>query len=334
VSALLLSFRCLLAVVFAAAGVAKLLDLAGSRQALEEFGVPMPLARLGGFLVPLAEIAVAVALVPAPSARWGAGGALGLLVAFVAGISRARAQGRTPECHCFGQLHSAPAGPATLVRNVILAALAIAVLTAGAGPSLGRGLTSVQVALIVSAAVGTLLALAVTELWFDRRRLRVDLDAATAAARVPGLPRGAAAPEFVLDRVRGSSGSLAELVERRRPTVLIFASTRCGPCLQMLPQLARWQSSLEDSISLAAIFSGEPGEIERLAEEHDLSCVLAQERDEIFELYALRATPSAVLVGPQATIASAPAEGVPAIEALVRSAIAQTGRGQLVVHRG
>ena len=119
-----------------------------------------------------------------------------------------------------------------------------------------------------------------------------------------------------------------------RPSVFVFVSTRCGPCLEMLPALARWQESLTDSVTLAAIFSGEAEEIERLCQENELSRVLAQEADETFTAYALRATPSAVLIDANGVIAGAPAEGVPAIEALIRSAVAQSEPRGIVVHAG
>src|SRR5205823_5892408 len=41
------------------------------------------------------------------------------------------ARGRRPDCHCFGQLHSAPAGWPTLIRNLVLAAIAGAVVAFG-----------------------------------------------------------------------------------------------------------------------------------------------------------------------------------------------------------
>ena len=113
-SVVVLLARLVLAVVFLVAGIAKLADLAGSRQALRDFGVPAKLSTPFGVLLPLAELAVAVALLPAASAWWGALGALALLLVFVAGISYALLRGRTPECHCFGQLHSAPVGLPTL----------------------------------------------------------------------------------------------------------------------------------------------------------------------------------------------------------------------------
>src|SRR3954470_21076591 len=120
----LLFARLLLCAVFLVAGLAKLADLAGSRQAMRDFGVPNKLADFFGLLLPLAEIAVAVALVLPLTAWWGAVGALALLLIFVAGIGYNLAQGRTPDCHCFGQLHSAPAGWTTLTRNLVLAGVA------------------------------------------------------------------------------------------------------------------------------------------------------------------------------------------------------------------
>src|SRR5438874_1902727 len=120
----LLCARLLLAAVFLVASLAKLADLAGSRQGLGDFGVPAWLAAPLGVLLPLAELAAAVALIPTVSVWWGALGALLLLLAFVAGISYNLARGRTPDCHCFGQLHSAPAGWPTLARNAVLAAVA------------------------------------------------------------------------------------------------------------------------------------------------------------------------------------------------------------------
>ena len=74
---------------------------------------------------------MAAALIPAASAWWGALGALALLLLFVAGISINLARGKKPECHCFGQLHSAPAGWRTLARNGALAAIAGFVLWEG-----------------------------------------------------------------------------------------------------------------------------------------------------------------------------------------------------------
>ncbi len=123
-SLLLLLLRLFLAGIFAVAGAAKLADLAGSRQAMRDFGVPAKLADIFGVLLPLVELATAAALVVPLTAWWAAVAALALLLIFVAGIGYNLAQGRTPDCHCFGQLHSAPAGWSTLIRNLVLAGFA------------------------------------------------------------------------------------------------------------------------------------------------------------------------------------------------------------------
>src|ERR687883_284484 len=102
----------------------KLTDRSGTRQALIDFGLPTSLAVPLGLLLPIAELAVAAALIPTSTALWGGVGALALLLLFIVGISINLARGRKPDCHCFGQLHSAPAGWKTLARNGALAAVA------------------------------------------------------------------------------------------------------------------------------------------------------------------------------------------------------------------
>jgi Methylamine utilisation protein MauE len=127
----LLVSRLLLACVFLIAGVAKLADLAASRRAVAEFGVPERLVGVVGVGLPVFELLVAVALIPSGSARFGALGALSLLVVFVVGIALALRRGTEADCHCFGQLHSAPIGWRTLVRSGVLAAAAALTVLAG-----------------------------------------------------------------------------------------------------------------------------------------------------------------------------------------------------------
>src|SRR5260370_36719025 len=97
----LLLARLLLAVVFGVGGLAKLGDRAGSRQALIDFGGPARLVTPLAVLLPLAELAVAVALIPTASAWWGALGALALLRLFITALRYNLARARTPDFHCF-----------------------------------------------------------------------------------------------------------------------------------------------------------------------------------------------------------------------------------------
>ena len=124
--------------VFLVAGFAKLADRAGAREALLAFGVPPRVVAPLAIALPVAEMVVAVALLVPASVPAGAVAALGLLLCFCAAISLAMLRGERPQCHCFGQLHSAPAGAGALVRNTLLAGLAAAVLVVGSndpGPS-------------------------------------------------------------------------------------------------------------------------------------------------------------------------------------------------------
>jgi len=159
-SLLLLLLRLFLAGIFAVAGAAKLADLAGSQKAMRDFGVPSKLADVFGMLLPLAELAVAVALVVPLTVWWGGVAALALLLIFVVGIGYNLAQGRTPDCHCFGQLHSAPAGWSTLIRNLVLAGLAGLVVGFGksvTGPGVMESFNGLTVSERVELLAGALL---------------------------------------------------------------------------------------------------------------------------------------------------------------------------------
>src|SRR5256714_12562100 len=116
----LLVLRFALAAVFGVAGIAKMLDPAGSEKAFEEFGVPKPLVRPLAYLLPAAELLIAGSLLFVQSSWFGAIGAAGLLLIFSAGMLYQMAKGNAPDCHCFGQIHSEPVGLSSLARNAVL----------------------------------------------------------------------------------------------------------------------------------------------------------------------------------------------------------------------
>ena len=152
VGSVVLGIRLVLAAVFAVAGVAKLFDRNGSRQALADFGVPAPAVPVAAWLLPLVELATAIALIPPSSARWGALAALVLLLGFVAGIANALRHGKDVDCGCFGKLYSAVAGRATMARNAALAVGAGIVLWQGPGPSIGDWVSARTAAELVAIA--------------------------------------------------------------------------------------------------------------------------------------------------------------------------------------
>ena len=312
----LVGARVLLAVVFATAGVAKLADQAGSRRTFADFGVPLRMVGVAGLLLPLAEIGTAIALVVHASARWAAIVALALLLTFIAGISRAVLRGRAPDCHCFGQLHSAPAGRGTLTRNAGLATLAVFVAWSGPGPALGSWLAALSAAELLAVAAG-LLAAAAGAFGLRRQRERRGHDAPEEAG-APGLLVGAPAPGFALPAVPGGTVTLESLRARGRPVALVFSDPNCGPCGMMYPELARWQAALAGSVTIALVSSGGRLENRAASEQHGISDVLVQEGAEVMDAYRVRGTPAAVIVTAEGRIASAPAVASFAIEQLIR----------------
>lgn len=322
----MLALRLLLAAVFAVAGAAKLRDADGSRGALEDFGVPSRLAGPGGVLLPLAEIAIAVGLLFPPSARWAALAAVVLLAAFVGAIANALAHGRTPDCHCFGQLHSEPAGRSTLARNVVLIAVAAAVAVFGPGPAVHSWIAERSAGelavLAVSLAAAALAAYQLAE-WSRRRARRRKKEYAItqlAATYEPsGLPVGSPAPAFTLPGADGEPRTLESLCALGRPVVLVFVHPDCIPCRLLLPRVAEWRSRLAADVTIAVISNGSVEDNESLLNEHGIDDYLLQQNGETYIAYELRqGTPSAVVVDPHRRIASSGVAGEFAIEELIR----------------
>jgi peroxiredoxin/uncharacterized membrane protein YphA (DoxX/SURF4 family) len=351
----LLVARLLLAGVFATAGVAKLADREGSRRALTDFGVPPSLVAALAILLPLCELAVAAALIPTPTAWWGALAALALLLMFVTGIGVNLARGRKPECHCFGQIHSAPAGWKTLARNGALAAVASFVLWEGydgAGPSALSWIRDLSLAQLGGLLAGlVVLGLLLGQWWFlvhllrQNGRLLVRLEAlekdllaaGIGAASSPngapgeelaeGLAVGTKAPTFSLSGLYGESLTLEALRASEKPLMLIFTDPGCGPCTAMLPEIGRWQQEHQEKLTISLISLGDPGENRTKASEHGLTNVLLQKEREVAEAYRVSGTPSALLVRPEGTIASPVAGGEESIRDLLAYAVGE--RAQL-----
>jgi thiol-disulfide isomerase/thioredoxin len=317
-----LGARMLLALVFATAGVAKLLDRSGTQKALEGFGVPRFALATGAILLPVAELATAVALVPQPSAQWGGLAALVLLLGFIAGISNALLRGDAPDCHCFGQLQSEPAGRGTLARNVVLAAMAAFVTVEGPGPSVTAWVGDRTAAELVAVAAGiTAVALgaAALRLWRTNRKLRRDLREVVAELEAfpPGLPVGAAAPGFSLRDIDGETVTLDALRARGRPVALVFVSPGCGPCQLLIPELVRWQATLANEITIAMISDGTPAQNRAIVGDSGAQ-VLLQQKLEVMKAYRVNGTPATVLVSAEGRVASEPISGAIAGESFIR----------------
>lgn len=136
-------FAILLSLTFAVSAAGKLADPRGTRSGLRSLQIPFP--QLHGILAiaaPLAELYVAIGVwvpirgVAASAALVG----LAMMLAFTVIIARALRFEDAVHCACFGTLGSPTVGPSTLVRNLVLSAVAlIAFLLTILGPGIYPG---------------------------------------------------------------------------------------------------------------------------------------------------------------------------------------------------
>jgi uncharacterized membrane protein YphA (DoxX/SURF4 family) len=138
-------YALVLAAVFVWAGAAKLARPAQTKASFEALRVPA--ASEAARLVPISELVLSVLLVAVPP--FGGAGSLVMLAAFTALLIRAIAAGTAAPCACFGAVRAEPVSAADVLRNALLAALAVAALLTPA-PVAPSG---TEVALAVAACV-------------------------------------------------------------------------------------------------------------------------------------------------------------------------------------
>jgi len=351
----LLASRLLLAAVFFLAGAGKLLDPAGWRKTLRDFSVPSAFAQPMMVLLPVLELAVAAALIPASVAWIGARGAVALLCAFMIAVGFAMIRGRKPDCHCFGQLHSAPVGWPTLIRNAVLALCAGWLVSRGQeklGPDLWTwyltlGVEGRKIAAVATGAVGFFVFGLLLRSRPKRESITPELapavndeeedqepgptaPAKARAAPIPqppepatrgalgiGLPIGTPAPEFELPGMNGEKRSSQSLRKQGRDVLLVFSSPFCKPCGTIPSNLVRWAREMEQFPNIVLISKGTAEDNRPKLNDFGTAQVLLQRASEVAEMYDCISTPSAVLVGADGVIRSELVNGGPAIKQLL-----------------
>jgi peroxiredoxin/uncharacterized membrane protein YphA (DoxX/SURF4 family) len=339
VEIVLLIARIVLAAVFAVAGIAKLFDRAGSEKAIVDFGVPESIAKPLSILLPLAEIATAILLLPLATAWFGAVSALVLLLVFVGGIAYNFARGNTPDCHCFGQIHSEPVGWSTLIRNSILAAIAGFVVFAGretAGASAFAWLDDLDTAEKMNLIFGVLTIGLLAFVAFKLKNIQTQqivlqrhiellqlgegsaaVEREHAAPPAEGLPVGALVPAFSLPDASGKQFSSEDLLKTNKPALLFFVSPSCTPCAALLPEIDDWRREFGEKMNFVFVSSGI--EKENIAKFGEDKTILLQKERELMDVFRAKWTPSAVLLNSNGTLGSRLATGDAAIRTLAQS---------------
>jgi hypothetical protein len=227
-------------------------------------------ARVFAVMVPLAELAIAAAVVGRPSLGLpAAAGALGL---FAVGVALASRRLRGAPCNCFGAALPGTIGPRLAARNaglaILCAGLAAWVNASAASPSVSRTL--------LSAAVigGTLWAVA-------RIRTGRSVPRVGSRARIDGLPLG-------------------------RSAVVVMLAPGCGACEALSHELTGVGEDMRVDTVIPVIASGPPDARRAMAERIGPTARL--DLNELFERWRITTVPFAIAIGRAGTVlASAPA---------------------------
>ena len=332
---ILLLIRLSLFTIFALAGIGKLLDPKGSIKALHEFGTPEEFTKTFSIALPFAEIVFAFCFLFTEMSWLGSIGALLLLLSFIGGMIWQISQGKAPDCHCFGQIHSEPVGKKSLIRNIVFAVLALILLAQGKsrqGMSLAESSPEmVQMALIFALLAVAIVLLAYVKKLSDQqddilRRMGV-LEIASGegipverdAAGDPndGLPIGAPLPDFAIADINGSVVRLRNLLADKKPFLFFFVGPDCDPCEVLLPEIEEWEALLGDKLRFTFVSNGSVEKNRGKFGNTNGRIVLIEKSREFALSVHAKWTPSTLFVDSDGNIASHVAAGDVAIRRLV-----------------
>lgn len=318
----LLGFRLILAGIFSVAGAAKLADIAGSRKAFADFGIPASIAGPLAIGLPVAEIAIAASLLFVQSSWYGSIGATALLAGFIGGMAYQMAKGKAPDCHCFGQLHSEPVSPKSLIRNVVILAPAIVLSLAGRSGQ-GLSIANLNIETVQLFAVFGCVGLLVAGGFYlrkisgkqDQIMRRIELlellssdgnviERKDAGDPRDGLPIGAYLPEFNLPDLNGKLVTNDDIFAGGKPAIFLFVSPTCTPCQAMAPMFDGWAAELDGRVNFVFVSSGTAESNIKKFGGSGKNTVLLQNEREFADLVYAKWTPSALFVDADGKVAS------------------------------
>jgi peroxiredoxin len=159
-----------------------------------------------------------------------------------------------------------------------------------------------------------------------RKHLQTQRPVSESRIEREGLKAGTPAPPFELPDVAGGKVSLSEL--RGRRVLLVFSDPDCGPCEELLPELARLdREHRRDGLSVMMISRGGLEENRRKAEAFGLEFPIGlQSGWKLSKKYGIFATPVAFLVDEEGVIEREVARGRSEILTLAQAALSAVGR--------
>lgn len=303
---LILALRIVLIGVLLVSGVAKLYDREGSKEAMRGFGVPERLIPAGAMALPWVEMLLALGLVFAPTLPWAAMLIALMFLVFALAMVRVARSGEQMECHCFGQLSSAPVSWKTVGRNAALTAIAVIVwLYAALKTSTHLWEPVSSDVMLATLGIGIVAALGYVSWQIQRLSVKVDAlalnpqSAADVAPPVEVVKEQSFARIFAGVKVRDAAGaqiSLPRLHTRRRPTLLIFVSNTCPACVALFPDVPKWQAEYAQALQIIVLGLGDAEDLAAKADAHGIRTMYYSEWSAISDIYPLRGVPTGVLV--------------------------------------
>lgn len=336
----------ILAAVFAFSGLGKLGDddTAVTRE-WTDLGVPDALnvrwLRRGH---PWAELVLAAALVFAPGvlAVVTTAGATVLCVVYLVLVVRAVTRPEPTDCACFGEDSRAAITGQTVVRNVVLLALAV---------------LSIVQAIAYGSPLSVLMLTPASTWWW---LLAVAVAAATVYLVAP--PASAAANQDVPGDVRASETGeplgeggeylrtltpLANLVDRggfvysivelsrARAQLLLFVNPGCGSCPAVVERVPQWQEQLPE-LQIRLVVTQDLDQLEASKPEW-APYAMQDPLGEASRMLRIVHTPTAVLLGTDGMLAGGPIAGSADISAFVddiAAEIEQARNASVLIHAG
>jgi peroxiredoxin len=158
------------------------------------------------------------------------------------------------------------------------------------------------------------------------KRLRTQRPVSQSRIEREGLRAGTPAPRFELPDLAGGRVSLAE--HRGRRVLLVFSDPDCGPCEELLPELARAdREHRSDELEIIMVSRGSLEENRRKAEVFGLEFPIAlQSGWKLSKKYGIFATPVAFLVDEEGVIEREVARGRGEILSLAHAALSTERR--------
>ncbi len=308
----------------ALSGATKLRDVTGTQDAFDALRVPAWVPRrAGAFVLPVGELVLALGLILARGRLLVAVTALVLLLmlAYTALIARALGFRVETNCGCFGRLGDPRVGRRTLVRNVVLSALAAwALLLAVRGESVIGALRDADINDWSAVAAATLLS-ALVFLISSKSAPATPVHAGprTGPADESDYLR-TAIPHGFVEMANGQRVHLRELAATQA-RLLIWLNTSCEPCLRVGTHVDAWAEHLAPAVDVLAVYSTTPAP--DVALHHDRSRLVRDLGNNVRTVFGLPGSPAAVLLGADGMLAGGPVVGETDVLELVEDVLDQ-----------